>query len=154
LGGISSGIGELFSGGGEFIKDFTNSFFSLSIIIFGGIISIAVFIFMIYSVAISVTVEDGVMDAIKRTFAFLMERPSALIFFIILSAGFIAISVAVFFIKAPLSMIFDNALLVSLIVAVINTVVQSYLMIVFWGCLISFYIKASNYKTSRVNYNI
>lgn len=154
LSGIGSGIGEFLSGGGEFMKDFTDSFFSLFIMVFGGIIIAASLIFIVYSVAISVTGNDGVMDTIRRTSAFLTDKPSAFVFIIILSAGLMAINVLSFFVEAPLSLVFDNGLLIFLIVALINTVVQSYLMILFWSCIITFYIKASNYKASLVNYDI
>ncbi len=154
LSGIGSEMGSLISGGGEFMKDFTDSFFMFSGVIFGGIILAAAFIFIIYSIVISVTSEDGVMDTIKRTSVFLMEKPSAFLFFIILSIGLLTVNAVFFFLHLPMNMLFDNTLLVSLIVVMINTVVQSYLMVVFWGCLIAFYVKASNYKVSRVTYDI
>ncbi|MBI4826604.1 MAG: hypothetical protein HY807_09335 [Nitrospirae bacterium] len=151
---IGMDIRDSISGHGFFIKDFMASFFVLFVIVFGLISSVASMIFIVYSMVVAVVETGGVMSAAKKTFAFLINKPSAFFFFIILIAGFIGANVILLLFAAPMSMLFHMKLLTTISAAVLNTIIQSYLVVVMWSSLTAFYIKAVTHEVSQINYDI
>jgi hypothetical protein len=147
-------ISGTLDGGGVFIQNFLDSFFSLSVMVFGSIISIASLTFIIYSVVVAVVEPDGVLIAIKKTFVFLRERPSAFFFYFILMAGIAVVNILIFALEIPLKMAFDTGLLTIIFLILLNMIFKSYLIVVMWSCLVVFYIKAVNYRASKPSYDI
>ncbi|MDO8281412.1 MAG: hypothetical protein Q7U10_02100 [Thermodesulfovibrionia bacterium] len=149
---IGMDIKESISGRGLFIKDFMISFSVLFVIVFGLIASVASLIFTVYSMVVAVVETGGVISAAKKTFAFLMDKPSAFIFLIVLIAGFIGANVILLLFSAPLSML--SGIKISIAAAVLNSILQSYMMLVMWSALTAFYIKAAKHGVSEINYEI
>lgn len=149
---IGMDIRDSISGRGLFIKDFMASFFVLFVIVFGLIASIASLIFTVYSMVVAVVEAGGVMRAARTTFAFLMDKPSAFFFYIILIAGIIGANVILLLFSTPLSIF--SGMRITIVVVVLNAIIQSYMMLVMWSSLTAFYIKAVTHEVSQINYDI
>jgi hypothetical protein len=148
--GIVAGFIQGFSWTETPLEVFFSSFVMSSIIILSTIFFLIWLIFMVYSILSSVLEGKGLLDSIKNTFNFLKKNPRAFLFFIILSAGAIAINMVFFIIMIPLGMLpFINILLY-----LVSIVFQNYLSVVVWSSLTVYYIKASNYPVYTATYDI
>lgn len=151
---IGFDIREPVSGAGSFINVFVSSFINLAFVVFGSIISLAAFVFVVYSMAVSVIEGSGVMNSLRKTSIFLKDRPSAFIYYFVLFFGIFAVNVLILLFEVPMGMASDGRLLMTLMAAFTGIAIQSYLMVALWSCLIVFYVKATNLIVHQPAYDI
>lgn len=147
------GVMDTVIGAGTFIKDFISSFISISVIVFSIIISFASFVFVVYSMAVSVAEGSGAMNTIRKTYSFLRDNPSAFIFYIMLLIGIFIVNLLIFSLVPP-GMVSGGRFLITLTAAFAGVVMQSYVMVLLWSCLIVFYVKATKKIIHQPSYDI
>jgi len=112
------------------IQLFFNYFISLFIIISGLLILYAAIVFTLFSFVISVFEDKKAIESIRATYCFLRDNTLAFFYYLLLMIGigivnFLALLLGVIPIIAPL----------------LNIFVQSYLSVLLWSTLITFYIR-------------
>ncbi|GBD97143.1 MAG TPA: hypothetical protein ENG83_15810 [Nitrospirae bacterium] len=135
---------------GSALEMFFSSFAMLTIVIFSIIIVAAGFIFAVYSMIALVIEGKGVMDSIRSAFDFLKKMPQALLFYVILFIGIIAVNVIFYGIQLSFSVVPVMTPLIYLL----NVFFQNYLAIVLWSSLIVYYIKGTDYPVYYAGYEI
>ncbi|MBI5740727.1 MAG: hypothetical protein HZA16_08395 [Nitrospirae bacterium] len=126
-----------FSGSGSLPEVFMNSFALLTIAVFGLIVFFLSLVFMIISAIVSATEGRGSRDTLKKTTAFLKKNPQAFLFSLILLTGVIAANAGQIIIKLSFPMFFGGGFL--LLIA--GAVLQNYLTVAAWSCLLVYYLK-------------
>lgn len=154
LGGIIAAVQQLFAGGGGLVEVFFNSFFALSMVIFGAIIFIAYFIFVVYAIIASVVDEGGSMDSVKRSFRFLVQKPGAFLFYLILIIGLVAANIVFYGVQASFHMIPVLGSFMSIFAFLISAFFQSYIAIGVWGAVMVYYMKRTGHPVYSASYEI
>ena len=129
---------------------FLRSFAAMFMIIICVIILLLSVLFSIYTAVISVAEEKGAMESVKITLGFLQSRPQALLFFIVLMLAIIAASLVFFSVQIPLQII----PFISVVTFLINSCFSSYLAVVMWGALVTYYMRASGAPVYDAGYEI
>ena len=153
-GGIIAAAVQTMTGGEGTLSVFFNSFVLVTSIIFSIILLLGCCIFSVYSVVVSVIDGKGAMESIKRTSDFLKKRPGALVFYFILLAGIIAINIIFLILRVPFSMVPVLAPLMQIVLTLFSSVLQSYLAVVLWSCLIAYYMRGTDYPVYSSAYEI
>ncbi len=150
IAGISAAINQSFSGDGNSIEVFFNSFFKIFITIMSIIIVLTGIIFAIFSMVVSVVDMEGAVASMSGAYTFIKEKPRSLLFSVTLFFGIIMANAVFFALQIPMqAMPFMMPLMYLL-----NTFVQSYLIIVMWSSLIMYYITSKNYPVKSAGYEI
>jgi hypothetical protein len=129
---------------------FLRSFAAVLMIIIGALVLLSGVIFTVYSAVISVADEKGALESVKITSGFLKDRPQALLFFAVLMAFIIAVSLVFFGVQIPFRII----PFLSIVMFVINTFFSSYLSVLMWGALVTYYMRASGAPVYDAVYEI
>jgi len=153
-GGIGSAVIRTIGNSRDWLRVFLNSFFILSIIVFGIIGFFLAMGFIVYSITASVVEGKGVIDAIKKTYNFLKNKPLAFLFYFILLVGVIIANLLLLIVETPFTMIDSIKPFIDFVFYVINVFFQSYLSVVLWSSLVIFYIKNTNYSDYHITYDI
>jgi hypothetical protein len=132
---------------------FFSSFALMSVVVLSIIVLVISLAIMIISITVSTVEGAGAADTLRKTFDFLKKNPAAFFFTVILFAGVTAahigfVAVRVFYGVAPL-FIFGG-----IILSIISAVLQNYLAVIAWGCMVAYYIRATNYSSSARSYEI
>jgi len=136
LGGIATMAIQGMGADTSSLRVFLNSFISLFVIVFGSIILYAFLVFMLYSMIVSVIEVRGVMDSMRQTYEFLRSNTKTFLYYlIILFLGFVI----------NLMILTLNA--IPVLASLVNLLIQSYLSVALWGCLIAFYVKSTRHRT-------
>jgi hypothetical protein len=143
LSGIGAAVVQFLSGAESTLKVFISSFITVSIVILGIIVFSISFVVIIYSIVTSVIERGGVLDSIKKTIGFLIKKPEAILFCILLFVGVVIINLVLFVLELPLGKIPGIGFGVDIILSLLSTVFHSYAAIVVWAALIAYYIKAT-----------
>lgn len=142
-----------FSDLANFTEIFFSSFALLSIAVFSIITFAAYLVIMIISVIVSTIEGGGSGDTLKKTFVFLRKNPQAVLLTLLLFVGLIAMNIGFFTFKFSLNLIplfFPGGIVLS----IISAVLQNYLAVIAWGCLIVYYTEAANISASSKSYEI
>jgi len=153
-GGIIVAVQQIFAGAEGSIEIFFNSFIALSVVILGAIIFIAYFIFCVYSIAASVVEECGPMDSIKRSINFLLRKPGAFLFYMLLIIGLITVNLVFYGAQLSFHMIPVLGSFMSIFAYLISAFFQSYLLIGVWGSVLVYYLKGSGHPVYSASYEI
>jgi len=129
---------------------FLRSFAAVFMIILCVITLAVSLIFSVYSAVISVSEEKAAVESVKSTLAFLKNKPQALLFFIVLILAVITATLLFFSVQIPLRII----PFISVVTFLINTFFSSYLAVVLWGSLVTYYMKASGSPVYDAGYEI
>ena len=130
IGGTGFAVIKSLGDTGISFQVFLKSFITLSYIIVGVLSLFAAIVFAAYSITVSIVEGTGTMVSIRTAYYFLLGRPGAFLFYMILLAGLLAANV-----------VFIPFSIIPLAAPLINTVLQSYLSIVLWSSLLVYYMK-------------
>jgi len=142
LSGVPAGEGTLTM----FFRSFT-AVFVITLCVAALIGSI---IFSVYSAVISVVEEKRSMATVKSTYAFLINNPQALLFFLAVTASFIAANLVFFSVQIPLKIV----PLMNLLSFLFDTVFGAYLGVALWGSLVTYYMRVSAQPVHDAEYVI
>jgi hypothetical protein len=129
---------------------FLRSFAAVFMIILCVITLAGSIIFSVYSAVISVSEEKAAVASVKITLSFLKNKPQALLFFVVLILAVITATLLFFSVQIPLRII----PFISVVTFLINTFFSSYLAVVLWGSLVTYYMKASGSPVYDAVYEI
>lgn len=145
IAGVVSAAVQALSGTGTTIEVFFSAFMLISAIIIGALVSFASIVFSVYSVVVSVVERTGAIDSIKKTAGFLMDKPEALLYCLLLFAGAVVLSLLSFALKIPFSMVPLIGPAMGIGVSLLSIVFKSYISIAVWASLIVYYVKATDH---------
>jgi len=144
IGGAGGTVIKSLGDTGTSLQVFLKYFFTSAYFIFGIIFLFATLVFTAYSIMISVVEGSGTMESIKRACYFLIGRPGAFVFYMILLAALIVTN-----------LIFVPFSIIPFVAPLLNTVLQKYLAVVVWSSLLVYYMKNTNHlrtgKTRDIN---
>ncbi len=135
---------------GSTMEMFFSSFALMTVVVFSIIIAFAGLAFGVYSVVILIADRKRVMDTMRSTYQFLKQKPAALLYYVILVAGFLLVNMVFYGIQISLSIM----PFVAPLVYIINAFFQSYLAIVLWSSLMVYYLKATGNPVYSSTYEI
>jgi hypothetical protein len=140
----------------------TESSFSVFLSIFSGLILFLLFligflgglIYSVYAIMALVVEGRGVFDSLKRAWSFIVNKPSSILFYIILVLGMLGINIIIMLIGGTLGMIPAAGLFLSIPYQFVYYAVQTYLGIVLWSSLLVYYIKGIHEPVNDSSFNI
>ncbi|KPK02278.1 MAG: hypothetical protein AMK71_02795 [Nitrospira bacterium SG8_35_4] len=150
IGGMMVLVMSALSGADGVLNMFLRSFAAVFMIILCMLTLLASVIFSVYSAVISVAEKKGAMESVNITLAFLKNKPQALLFFIVLILAVITAGLLFFSVQIPLRII----PFISVVTFLINTFFSSYLAVVLWGSLVTYYMRASGSPVYEAGYEI
>ena len=125
---------------------FLSSMLTVTSIVVSIFVIIAGFMFAFYSMIISVMEGKGSTYSIRVACGFLKSRPQAMLLYLILFAGVIAIHIIFFGVKIPFNMVPFLAPFINIAITIINVVFQSYVAVFMWSSLIVYYLKVNTVR--------
>jgi len=134
IGGAGMTVIKSIGDTGMSVAVFVKYFITSAYFIFGIIFLFATLVFTAYSITVSVVEGTGTMESIKRAYYFLIGRPGAFIFYMILLAVLLVTN-----------FVFVSFSIIPFIAPLINIVLQKYLVIAVWSSLMVFYMKNTNH---------
>jgi hypothetical protein len=150
IGGIMVLVMSAVSATDGTLNMFLRSFTAVFMVIVCVITLILSVLFSVYSAVIAVAEEKGAMESVKITLGFLKSRPQALLFLVILILAVIAASLLFYSVQIPLQII----PFMSVVTILINSCFSSYLTVVLWGSLVTYYMRASGAAVYDAGYEI
>jgi hypothetical protein len=131
------------NGGGSVFVIFMRTFVSVFALVMAVVAGIAGFVITIFSMVITVVDGSGAAESIKRTFAFIGQRPSAVMFPLILWIVLAFVHGAFYMVQSVLHFIPVVGTLLNIGAYFINLVFQSYISVALWGMLLAFYLNST-----------
>lgn len=128
---------------GMAVEVFLKYFITSAYFIFGIIFLFATLVLAAFSITVSVVEGSGTMESIKRAYYFLIGRPGAFIFYMILLAVLLFTN-----------FVFVSFSIIPFISPLINVVLQKYLTVVVWSSLFVYYMKNTNHLTPGKTHDI
>ena len=133
---------------------FVVSFFTMLVIFLSLVAGLFSVIFTVYA-SIALAVErKGVSDSFKKTWNFVMNKPGAFLFYILLVICVVALNIVLWLLGASFRLIPMIGLIVSIPYQIILHVFQSYLAVVMWSSLIVYFIKGTKHTEYKATYDI
>jgi len=128
---------------GMSVQVFLKYFITSAYFIFGIIFLFASLVFAAFSITVSVVESIGTMESIKRAYYFLIGRPGAFIFYMILLALFLVAN-----------FVFVSFNIIPFIAPLTSIVLQKYLSVVIWSSLFVYYLKNTSHITSEKTHDV
>lgn len=150
LAGIGFSIVSKYSEDGTFIAMFIAYFLSLLLILIGIIITLGVLTLSAYAVTVLAVEKTGTINAFKKGFNFIKNKPKAILFYAVLISGYMLIDFILIIVNYPFSLIPLIGALITIPYQMFSYVLLSYLLIVMLSSLIIFYIKNRDYPAYEI----
>lgn len=150
LAGIGFSIVSEYGKDGTFIAMFIAYFLSLLLILIGIIIIIGVLTLSAYAVTILAVEKTGTINAFRKGFNFIKNKPKAILFCAILIGGYMLVKFILIMVNYPFSLIPLIGALITIPYQMFSYVLLNYLLIVMLSSLIIFYIKNRDYPVYEI----
>jgi hypothetical protein len=121
------------------------------LLLIGGL---GILIYSVFAIMSMVVEGKGVIDSLKNSWKFIINKPSAILFYIILVLGILGINIVLMMTGGMLRMIPGAGFFLSIPYQFIYYSVQIYLGVVLWSSLVVYYTKGINYPVYKSAYNI
>ncbi len=154
MGGIVVAVIHSGFGAESIFETFINSFMAIFISIIAIIIFLVAIVFAIYSIVISIIEGKGAVDSAKKTFEFLGQKPHAILFYLVLLAGMIFMSLIFYGFQIPVRLVPLMSPFLDVFFYVINAFFHSYLALIMWSSLTVYYVKKTDYPVYDKGYEI
>jgi hypothetical protein len=154
FGGVLSLSLHTFAGAGSFVEVFFGSFVMMSVVVIGVVVILTGMLLGVFSMLASVIEGSGPLDSVKKGFQFMKKKPESLLLFITLFAAVAMLNLGLIFIKLPVTVIPFAGPFLHILISIIGAVVQSYMAVVLWSSLMTYYIKGVGYPVYRAGYEI
>jgi hypothetical protein len=154
FGGVLSLSFHTFAGADTFVEVFFGSFVMLSVVVIATVVLLTGMLLTLFSMLASVIEGSGALESVKKAFQFMKKKPESLLLFITLFVAVAVLNFGLVFIKIPLSVVPFAGPFLHILLSIMGAVVQSYIAIVLWSSLMTYYIKATEYPVYRAGYEI
>lgn len=148
---IGFSVIHTYSGSGTTLSTFVVSFFTLLAIFSGLIIVLGGLIFTFYAAIVLAVGKKGVIDSFRDTWNFLINKPTAFLFYIIVVIVMVAITIVLNVIAGSFSMIPMAGFIIGIPYRFAVSILMNYLSVVMWSSLLVFYIKGINLPVKTNN---
>jgi len=129
------------NGGSSVLVLFLRTFVSVLALVLAVVTAMAGFVVTVFSMVIAVVEQSSASASIKRTFTFIMQRPSAIIFPVLLWIVLLFLYGAFYMLQSTLHFIPVIGTILNIGAYFINLAFQSYISVAIWGILLAFYIQ-------------
>lgn len=141
-------------GAESMLETFINSFVAVFITIIAVITFLVAIVFAVYSIVISIIESKGAVDTAKKTFEFLRQKPHAILFYLVLLAVIIAVSLIFYGFQIPVRLAPLMLPFLDIFFYIINAFFHGYLVLIMWSSLTQYYVKKTGYPVNNTGYEI
>ncbi|GBE06559.1 MAG TPA: hypothetical protein ENH45_06590 [Nitrospirae bacterium] len=150
LAGVVFAVTQVSAGSGSSLIVFFSTFFSLLLVFLALTLGLGSLIYIVYASIAMVADGRGVMDSFRSAWVFVMGRPMAFVFYILLIIGILAVNILLVMIGFAFQMTPIIGPFAGIPYKVAYCAVQVYLGVVMWGALVAYYMRGTKRSASEV----